>query len=121
MDRMEQKVGVIGDWESIAGFRALGLSIAEVSTADEADTVLNAWTEDGYAVVFVTEALAQVMGERLADWRLRYLPAVIVIPSAGLEPFLGRHELRTAIRKATGIDLIGQRERTRRDMQECDT
>ena len=82
---------------------------------------MNAWTEEGYAVVFVTEALAQVMGERLAAWRLRYLAAVIVIPSEGIEPFVGPHELRTAIRKATGIDLIGQRERTRRDLQECDT
>ena len=117
---MEQRVGVIGDWESIAGFRALGLSIAEVSTADEADAVLNAWAEEGFAVIFVTEALASVMGDRLADWRLRYLPAVIVIPSAGLKPCLGRHELRTAIRKATGIDLIGQRERAQRDRQERD-
>ncbi len=115
---MEQRVGVIGDWESIAAFCALGLSIAEVSTADEADAVLNAWAEEGYAVIFVTEALAEVMSDSLADWRFRYLPAVIVIPSAGIEPFLGRHELRTAIRKATGIDLIGQRERARRDREE---
>lgn len=120
MDRMEQRVGVIGDWESIAGFRALGLSIREVSTADEADAVLNSWAEEGYAVIFVTEALAKIMGESLTDWRLRYLPAVIVIPSAGLRPYLGRHELRTAIRKATGIDLIGQRERTRHERQERD-
>ena len=87
MDRMEQK-SVLSVTGRASRGSAHSLSIAEVSTADEADTVLNAWTEDGYAVVFVTEALAQVMGERLADWRLRYLPAVIVIPSAGLEPFL---------------------------------
>ncbi len=118
---MEQRVGVIGDWESIAGFRALGLTIAEVSTAEEADTVLNTWAEAEFAVVFVTETLAKTMGDRLADWRLRYLPAVIVIPSARVEPFLGRHELRTAIRKATGIDLIGQREKAERDRHACES
>ncbi len=114
-ERIEQRVGVIGDWESIAGFRALGLSVAEATTADEAEEVLKTWAEEGYAVIFVTEILAKVMGSRLKEWRLQYLPAVIMIPSAGLEPFLGRHQLRSTIQKATGIDLIGQREKTLRD------
>lgn len=115
---MEHKIGVIGEWDSIAGFRALGLSTMDVCEAKRAEEVLNHWSEEGYAVIFVTERLAQKMGPRLAVWRQRYLPIVTVIPSARQTPELGRQELRTAIRKATGIDMIGQRDKAREQQQE---
>lgn len=103
------KVGVIGEWESIVAFRALGLSVADARTAEAALSQLNAWAKEGYAVIFLTEALAEIMGDVLVPWRLRVLPAVIIIPSSGKTPYLGRGELRAAVSKATGIDLIGQR------------
>ncbi len=110
---MEQKIGVIGEWDSIAGFRALGLTAAEAVDAEGAERILQEWAEDDYAVIFITEKLAEGLGPQLAAWRLRYLPVVTVIPSAGQTSWLGRLELRTAIRKATGIDMIGQREKSR--------
>ncbi len=106
---MEHKIGVLGEHDSISGFRALGLSVREAADADEAEQVLNQWADEDYAVIFITEELAEMMGPRLAAWRLRYLPAVTIIPSARRQAWLGGLELRTAIRKATGIDMIGQR------------
>ncbi len=105
------KVGVIGEWESIVAFRALGLSVSDVRTAEAALAQLNAWADEGYAVIFLTEALAETMGDALVPWRLRALPAVIIVPSSGKKPYLGRGELRAAVSKATGIDLIGQRKK----------
>lgn len=105
------KVGVIGEWESIVAFRALGLSVAEARTTEAAFSQLNAWADEGYAVIFLTESLAEIMGSALVPWRLRVLPAVIIIPSSGKTPYLGRGELRAAVSKATGIDLIGQRKK----------
>ena len=110
---MEQKVGVIGEHDSIAGSRALGLSVAEAVDAESADKILSKWASEDYAVIFVTELLAEKMGPQLADWRLRYLPVVTVIPSARQASWLGKLDLRTAIRKATGIDMIGQRDKSR--------
>ncbi len=109
------KVGVIGEWESIVAFRALGLSVAEARTPEAALAQLNTWVEEGYAVIFLTEALAETMGNALVPWRLRVLPAVIIIPSSGKTPYLGRGELRAAVSKATGIDLIGQRKKTQEE------
>lgn len=115
---MEQKIGVIGEQESISGFRALGLHTAEAADAAAAEVLLNRWADEDFAVIFITEKLAQEMGSQLHVWRLRYLPVVTVIPSAGSEPWLGRQELRTAIRKATGLDMIGQRDKWREEEQE---
>jgi V/A-type H+-transporting ATPase subunit F len=108
---MDYKVGIIGDRESILGFGALGLTLGEATDADSAEQILSQWADESYAVIFMTEELAESMGSRLAEWRLRYLPAVTVIPSARREAWLGKHELRTAIRRATGIDMIGQRDK----------
>ncbi|MCK9176172.1 MAG: V-type ATP synthase subunit F [Clostridiales bacterium] len=115
---MEQKIGVIGEWDSILGFRALGLSTMEVTDPEKAEDILKCWAEEDYAVIFVTEILAKKMGARLASWRQRYLPIVTVIPSARERSHLGRQELRTAIRKATGIDMIGQRDKAREEKLE---
>lgn len=113
MADLEKKIGVIGERESVAGFRALGLEVAPAGDVQAALEVLEQWAEDDFAVIFLTEKLAQAMGPELAAWRLRYLPVVTVIPSACQAPWLGREELRTAIRKATGIDMIGQRDKAR--------
>ncbi len=112
---MEHKIGVIGEHDSIAGFHALGLTTRQVTDVHDAERVLNQWADESYALIFVTEELAEKMGTRLAAWRLRYLPVVTIIPSAGRQAWLGSLELRTAIRKATGIDMIGQRRQRTED------
>lgn len=114
----ERKIGVMGDKESIAAFGALGLALAPVDSEEAAEAVLEKWAGEDFAVIFVTEDLARKMGARLDAWRLSYLPVVTLIPSARQAPYLGRQELRTAIRKATGIDMIGQRDKARKEREE---
>ena len=70
---MDQRIGVMGEHDSVIGFRALGLTVCEVTEADAAERTLAQWAEEGYAVVFITESLAEKMGARLTAWRLRYL------------------------------------------------
>lgn len=111
----ERKIAVVGERESILAFQALGLQTAECETVEEAVERLNEFASGDVGVIFLTESIAEKMGDHLVEWRLRYLPIVVIIPSAKSEPYLGRRELRTAIRKATGIDLIGQQEKSRRE------
>lgn len=118
MAEKERKIGVMGDRESIAAFGALGLALAPVDSGEAAEAVLEKWAAEDFAVIFVTEELAREMGTRLDAWRLSYLPVVTLIPSARKAPTLGRKELRTAIRKATGIDMIGQRDKARKEQEE---
>ncbi len=105
---VDYKTGIMGEHDSIEAFRALGLTVCETSDADRAIETLKRWADESYAVIFVTEELAGRMGSHLDGWRLRYLPVITIIPSARRQVGLGRQELRTAVRKATGIDMIGQ-------------
>lgn len=104
---MNNKVGVIGDLDSIIGFRALGMTVLACEDKQQADKILEQWQEEGYATVFITEPLARELGEEdMEKWRNTWLPSVVIIPSAKEKPSLGRETLRTAVRRATGIDLL---------------
>ena len=52
------KIAVLGDYDSIYGFAALGLDTFPVSDPEEAEEIFNRLTADQYAVIYVTEALA---------------------------------------------------------------
>ena len=74
---------------------------------EEAASILEEWQQEGYAIIFVTEPLARALGgETMDEWRNVWLPSVVIIPSAKEDPSLGRDTLRTAVRRATGIDLL---------------
>lgn len=108
---MKHKVGVIGDLDSIIGFRALGMTVEPTEDKERALSLLKQWQDEDYAIVFLTEPLAKAMGEdAMAFWRNEWLPSVVIIPSAREEASLGREALRLAVRRATGIDLLGKSE-----------
>ncbi|NLC25139.1 MAG: hypothetical protein GX777_00720 [Fastidiosipila sp.] len=104
---MDNKVGVIGDLDSIIGFRALGMTARECDNKQQADKILKQWQDEGYAIIFITEPLAKELGEETMEkWRNCWLPSVVIIPSVIEKSSLGRETLRTAVRRATGIDLL---------------
>ena len=104
---MKNKVGVIGDLDSIIGFRALGMTVMACEDKNSANKILDQWQEECYSIIFITEPLARELGEEIMEeWRNTWLPSIVIIPSAKEEACLGRDTLRTAVRRATGIDLL---------------
>ena len=56
------KIAVLGDRDSIYGFGALGLDVFPVDSPEEGAKALRRLAEEGYAVLYVTEALcAQIV------------------------------------------------------------
>lgn len=100
------QVGVIGDRDSIIGFRALGMTVLEAKTLVEAGRFLQQLVDENYAVVFITENLAEGNHELLRELRTRKLPAVIPIPSLTGSTGLGMRQVRESVRKAVGMDIF---------------
>ena len=57
------KIGVIGDRESVLGFKAVGLEVFPCDQADEAKKVLKRIAKEDYAIIYVTEKLFQYLGD----------------------------------------------------------
>ena len=104
------KVGVIGDRDSIIGFRALGMSVHDAATPAAAESLLRQLAEEQFAVIFITEQLAENNLPLLRELRSRKLPAVIPIPSIAGTTGLGMHQVRESVKTAVGMDIFAQDE-----------
>ena len=66
------KIGVIGDKDSILGFKTLGVATFPVVDAPAALSVLNRAAREDYAVLFITEELAQHLEDPIAELNKRF-------------------------------------------------
>ena len=102
------KIAVIGDRESVMGFRALGL---DVFPADEADVkavfakVVRA-EEPGYAILYITEELTIPLRAEIEALKDELTPAVILIPSKNGTLNLGMSALNNAVERAVGSNIL---------------
>ncbi len=111
------KVGVIGDHDSIIGFKALGMTIGPADTGPQALVYLRQWEAEHYAVIFITEPLAAANQTLLTSLRNRKLPAIIPIPAQHGSTGLGMSQVRESLRKAVGLDLFADSPETGKENQ----
>ena len=101
------RIAVIGDWESVMGFRALGLDTYPVTSVEEArERVRELAREDQCAVLYLTEQLARDMGDVLARYKDELRPAIILIPGREGSLGIGRDSIQRAIERAVGADIL---------------
>ena len=102
------KVAVIGDRESVMGFRALGLDVypAEPETAGAVfDSALRAEGQP-YAIIYITEELAAPLKDRIDAVKEAMVPAIIPIPSKNGSLGLGMNALTAAVERAVGANIL---------------
>jgi len=100
------KIGVLGDRDSVLGFKALGIEIFVADDAKQARPVLRRLSKGDYAVIYITERLASGMEEDIDAFKDSPVPAIIVIPSAGESLGLGMSSLKNAVTRAVGADIL---------------
>jgi V/A-type H+-transporting ATPase subunit F len=61
-------IAVIGDWESVMGFRALGLDTYPVTSVEEARKTVHDLAKTNCAVIYLTETLAKDMAIHSYDY-----------------------------------------------------
>lgn len=100
------QVGVIGDLDSVIAFRALGMTVVEARDGQTALEQMRRLVKEDYAVIYITEDLAEANLSYLEELRARSLPAIIPIPSVSGSTGLGMRQVRESVRKAVGIDIL---------------
>ena len=63
---MLYRAAVIGDSQTVMGFKAVGLTTASANDGPEAAAQLHKLAENGYAVIYITEQLAAQIEEDLS-------------------------------------------------------
>ena len=100
------KVAVMGDWDSIYGFAALGLEIFPENEPAKAEKILRQLAERDYAVIYITEALAKELERELDHYRSAPLPAIIPIPGISGNTGMGVQMVKKSVEQAVGSDII---------------
>lgn len=100
------RVAVIGDKDSILGFKALGAVTYPVTGGEEAARALSSIVREQYAVVCITEAVAENIGPQLEELNKKQLPAVVLIPNNQGTLGLGMLQIKKNAEKAIGADIL---------------
>ena len=100
------KAAVIGDRQSVMGFKALGLTVKFADTPQQAADELHALAKNGHAVIYITEQLAASISADIAEYLDTPEVAVIPIPSKDGVLGIGDHELHSAVERAVGADIL---------------
>lgn len=100
------KVAVMGDYESIYGFAALGLETFPVTLPDKAKELMKKFREENYGIVYVTEGLAAFIRDEIERYRQEMIPAVVLIPGAFGNTGEGVENVKRSVEQAVGSDIL---------------
>ncbi|MCD8362696.1 MAG: V-type ATP synthase subunit F [Lachnospiraceae bacterium] len=100
------KIAVMGAYDSIYGFAALGLYTFPVSDTREGERLLRRLLENDYAVIYITEALAASLAQKLSRYREQVLPAIIQLPGVSGNTGAGAAGVKKSVRQAIGSDIL---------------
>ncbi|MBO5727310.1 MAG: V-type ATP synthase subunit F [Oscillospiraceae bacterium] len=100
------KIAVLGDKDSVLGFRALGLDAYPAADAEQARPILHRLAKEGYAIIYLTEQLAAGMSAELARYKDELTPAIILIPGKEGPLGIGMANIKTAVERAVGADIL---------------
>ena len=103
---MADKIGVIGEKDSIGCFRLLGLDVFEEETPRGIAHAINRMAKEKYAVIFITEQAAVMAAETIDKYKSLPFPAVIPIPSNQGSLGIGLLGIRKNVEKAIGTELF---------------
>ena len=99
-------IGVIGDYDSICGFSAVGFDIFPADSAEQARKKLKALAGSGYGVIYITEPFMQELAADCALYDEQPVPCVIPIPACTGVTGLGESRLKRCVERAVGSDII---------------
>ena len=100
------RIAAVGDWESVMGFRALGLDTYPVADAAEAREKIRELAKENCAVIYLTEQLARDMDDVLTRYKDELRPAIILIPGREGSLGIGKNNIQRAIERAVGADIL---------------
>ena len=100
------KIAVMGDVDSVLGFKALGLDVYPVAGPEEGHETLHRLARENYAIIYMTEQLAAKLTTDIARYKDALTPAILLIPGKEGPLGIGMANIKTAVERAVGADIL---------------
>lgn len=99
-------IGVIGDYDSICGFSAVGFHIFPVESVEQAREELQKAVKNDYGIIYITEPYMEKLWEDCVRYNEQVTPCIIPISSSTGVTGFGESLLSDYVKKAVGSDII---------------
>jgi len=101
------KIAVIGDEDTVAGFKLAGVSQGWVArTPSEVEAALReAERDEEVAIIIITEEAASMAKHKLQEMYLKPRPAIVEVPSKKGAAEVKEDPIRELLRRAIGIEV----------------
>lgn len=102
------KMAAVGDRESILIFKAFGVDVFAVEEKETLQNkkLVNRLANEGYAVILMTEQVAEHLSDVLEHFSREKLPAILLIPSSGGQLGLAEEIMRKNVERAVGMNIL---------------
>lgn len=104
------RVAVLGQRDAVLGFKASGAVVFCADSGEEAKTALDRVLQDDYAILLVTEDIAEALKTDLAPLYDRPKPVITVLPDARKPKGQAMELLRKRVERAVGANILLKRE-----------
>ena len=88
------KIAVLGDRESVLGFKTLGLDVYRLARDGET------------AIIYLTEQFAEQMQDEVKKYKDMVTPAIILIPGKSGSLGIGMKNITDSVERAVGADIL---------------
>ena len=102
---VEGKLAIVGDGDSITVFKAAGVAAFAAESAEKARDILRRIGRD-FQVIFITEELARSLGDFIKRFDEEPYPVILSIPSKNGSTGYGIEQLKSAMERALGVDIL---------------
>lgn len=103
---MRSSIAVVGEKESVLGFKAVGFTVYETASSAEAEAVLEKLHREQVGIVFITEETLLPIAHVLDRYKDSILPAIIPIPGRSGTRGLGLRNVSKSVERAVGADIL---------------
>ncbi len=100
------KIAVMGDRDSVSGFACLGFDTYFISDKSSGDKKLRELSKEGYAIIYITEALASELSDEIDKYKDSVTPAIILIPGVSGNTGEGMASVLRSVERAVGSQLL---------------
>ena len=100
------RIAVIGDPDSVLGFKALGLEVCPAEDVEQARQAIHRMAKENYAILYLTEQLAAQLQPEIARYQDALTPAIILIPGKEGSLGIGMANVTIAVERAVGADIL---------------
>lgn len=100
------KVGIIGDFENVAYFGAIGMETFSPKAPEDTSKIIERLAKNDFAVIFVSEKYYGAAEKAVKKYAETALPAIIPLPCGGSPQGIGRRQMKQFVERAVGSDVI---------------